>query len=33
MIDIRKEARDTQAMWPGSYQGSVSANVENLNVR
>lgn len=32
-IDIRKEARDTQAMWPGSYQGSVSANVENLNVR
>ena len=32
-IDIRKEARDIQAMWPGSYQGSVSANVENLNVR
>lgn len=32
-IDIRGEARDTQAMWPGSYQGSVSANVENLNVR
>ena len=33
MIDIRKEARDTQAMWPGSYQGTISANVENLNVK
>ena len=32
-MDIRGEARDAQAMWPGSYQGSVSANVENLNVR
>ena len=32
-IDIRKESRDTQSMWPGSYQGSVSANVENFNVR
>lgn len=32
-IDIRGEARHTQAMWPGSYQGSVSSNIENLNVR
>lgn len=32
-IDIRKQARDTQAMWPGSYQGTVSANVENLNLK
>lgn len=32
-IDIRKQARDTGAMWPGSYQGSVEANVESLNVK
>lgn len=32
-IDIRKQARDTEAMWPGSYQGTVSANVENLNLK
>lgn len=32
-IDIRKQSRDTQAMWPGSYQGTVSANVENLNLK
>lgn len=32
-IDIRKQSRDTGAMWPGSYQGTVEANVENLNVK
>ena len=32
-IDIRKQARDTGAMWPGSYQGSVEANVESFIVK
>lgn len=32
-VDIRGMARDTQSMWPGSYQGTISANVENLNVK
>ena len=39
-VDIRGEARDTEAMWPGSYQEAVvasepeaDANAENFNVK
>lgn len=33
-VDIRGMARDTDAMWPGSYQGTgTKASIESLNVR
>ena len=33
-VDIRGAARDTDAMWPGSYQGTgTKASIESLNVR
>ena len=32
--DIRGKARNTSAMWPGSYEdAAVASNAENLNVR
>ena len=33
-MDIRGVARNTSAMWPGSYEdATASAGVENLNVK
>ena len=33
-VDIRGVARNTSAMWPGSYEdATASAGVENLNVK
>ncbi len=33
-MDIRGVARDTDAMWPGSYQDvTVTGNIENMNVK
>ena len=33
-VDIRGVARNTDAMWPGSYEdAAVASNAENLNVR
>ena len=33
-IDIRGVARDTDAMWPGSYQGAgTKASIESLTIR
>ena len=33
-VDIRGVARNTDAMWPGSYEdAAVASNAENFNVR